>query len=877
MEEQTTPMMKQYLEIKSQYTDCLLFFRMGDFFELFFDDAKIASATLDIALTHRGKHLEENIPMCGVPAASLDLYMQKLIKSGFRVAICDQTETPQEAKKRGYKAIVKRAVVRIATSGTITEDNLLQAKHNNFLISIIPHSFFGKAFNKDCFSFSAIDISTGTFVVETIKQEALISELSRFEPKEILCASSLIESIDLKEITELFNASITPIPDVKFSATAEKIRLEKIFNVQTLDSFGQFNQPEISVCGALVEYLSITQKSQLPRLSPPIKIHTEDFMQIDIATRKSLELLSTDQQNSMSLADCLDETSCSAGARLLRSRLSAPILSIPELNSRLHAIEFFVNHSDLIDEIRQRLKYCPDLERSLSRVMFLRASLKDVLNIKLSIEIYSELKQKLSANLLNFDTSSGELGDYFKKIKDFSHIQNILEKTLIDTPPNSHKEGGFVKKGYNEELDKLNDLKTQSHLYIDQLREKYVSITGVQSLKIRQNNIWGWYVEVPSSQSGRMPKDLFTHRQTLVNAVRYVTTELTHLQEQIENSQEAALEIELKIYHSILSLIAEEFNNLKNLANALAVLDLSSSMAFVTKKRNYSRPSLSESYSLYIKGGRHPIVEQITQNSEQTFVPNDCFLDEMTRVDLLTGPNMSGKSTFLRQNALIIIMAQSGFFVPAKHTEIGVVDKIFSRIGASDELARGRSTFMVEMIETSAILHQASDKSFVILDEVGRGTSTFDGLSLAWAILEQIHNQNKCRALFATHYHELTNVAKYLKGLKCQTPKIQDWNGKLIFHHEIIDGTASKSYGLHVAEMAGIPQTVIKRAQIILDELERGKTVSVTPDLLNNDEEKYENNDMLGMLEMYDLDNLSPKQALDTLFELKNKFKNKIK
>ncbi|MDR1032296.1 MAG: DNA mismatch repair protein MutS [Holosporales bacterium] len=875
-----TPMMQQYFEVKSQYSDCLLLFRMGEFFELFFEDAKVASAALDIVLTHRGKHRGQDIPMCGIPAIHLDTYMQRLIKMGFRLAICDQLETPQEAKKRGSKAVVNRGVVRIATSGTITEDGLLQAKVNNFLISIMPCSSDAKVINiAESFGLGVIDISTGTFLVETVKKDDLLSELTRYIPSEVICPQSISDNPWLSEVMATIRVRITPIPDTKFAPITERSRLEKVFGVKTLDSFGQFSEAEISASGALIEYLTITQRSQFPRLSPPLKAHLDRMVQIDAATRKNLEILAPNQPGSASLVDCIDETAYAGGGRLLRSRLSSPIFDVQELNRRLDGVEFFVSSPDLAGSIRESLKVCPDVERALSRVLFMRASPKDLCSIKGALEIFNGFHKKLTEAVDVYEKDAGEVGDFVRSVPDISNIQEMLQQALVDIPPYLTKDGGFIRQGYNTELDELRSLKDESHKHIEKLKEKYVHMTGISSLKIRQNNIWGWYVEVPYTQKDYMPEDVFTHRQTLANAVRYVTTELAELQFKIEQSHEASIILELKIFDDIIRMIAERAEDLRKLAYTLAVLDLSSMTALVGKKKDYCRPVLTDDLSLYIKQGRHPVVEAVCRDniSGNSFVPNDCYFDDKTRVSLLTGPNMSGKSTYLRQNALIIIMAQAGLFVPAKQAHIGVVDKLFSRIGASDELARGRSTFMVEMIETSAILHQAGPRSFVILDEVGRGTSTFDGLSLAWAILEQIHNKNRCRALFATHYHELVNAAQHLSGVKCQTPKIQDWNGKIIFHHEILEGVASKSYGLHVAEMAGIPSEVIKRARDILSQIENDKSVSVSTEVSEpqDKDDQYNNSEIIGMLEMYDLNNLSPKQALDALYEVKNKLATK--
>ncbi|MDR1475575.1 MAG: DNA mismatch repair protein MutS [Holosporales bacterium] len=862
-----TPMMQQYFEVKSQYSDCLLLFRLGDFFEMFFEDAKIASAALNIALTHRNKHQGHDVPMCGIPAAHLDAYLPRLIKAGFRIAICDQLEAPKDAKKRGPKAVVNRGVIRIATPGTITEDSLLQAKTHNFLVSITPSRLNFKDVDES-FSLGIIDISTGTFLVETVKKENILAELTRYDPSEVICPISIAETPWLREVISTLRVRLSPVPDIKFAPITERSRLEKIFNVKTLDSFGQFNEAEISASGALIEYLTITQRSQLTRLSPPLKVNLEKIVQIDPATRKNLEIL-PNQSGSVCLVDCIDETSYAGGGRLLRTRLSSPIFDTKELDGRLDGIEFFARNIDFASSIHESMKSCPDIERALSRILFLRASPRDLCSIKTAVEVSHGFIKKLTS--LAQPNEKGEVTDLVKAVPDFSDIQDLLQQALVDVPPYSTKDGEFIRPGYNAELDELRSLKNETHKHLEGLREKYIALTRIQSLKIRQNNVWGWYIEIPSTQKSNMPADVFTHRQTLVNAIRYITPELGDLQARIEQSLEASMILELKIFEDITKTVAERAEDLRRLAYTLSVLDLSSMMALIAKKRNYCRPTITEDLSLSIRQGRHPIIEAVDREniSGNAFAPNDCYFDDKTRISLLTGPNMSGKSTYLRQNTLIIIMAQAGLFVPAKQAHIGVVDKIFSRIGASDELARGRSTFMVEMIETSAILHQAGRRSFVILDEVGRGTSTFDGLSLAWAILEQIHNKNQCRALFATHYHELTNAAKRLTGVKCQTPKIQDWNGKVIFHHEIIDGIASKSYGLHVAEMAGIPQEVIKRAKDILSQIEKDKTVSVSTETSENDH--YNNSEIIGMLEMYDLSNLSPKQALDVLYAVKNK------
>jgi DNA mismatch repair protein MutS len=845
---------------------------MGDFYEMFFDDAKIASSVLNIALTSRGKHLGDDIPMCGVPVVSLDSYMERLVKYGYKVAICEQMEDPKEAKKRGYKAVVKREVTRIVTAGTLIEDNLLSSRKNNFLMSIVP-DICKKTQQAKTVSFAAIDISTGDFIVNTLPGSEFSMAMEMYQPRELLVPARYERSEFAKYLAGMTEAGITYLPDSKFNPIVEKDRLEKYFKVKTLDSFGINTPDELSSCGSILEYLLITQRDNFSALPMPKKAIFSNYLVLDPSTSKSLEVTSSIHgEYDYCLLGVLDKTCTSFGARALAARVSTPIIDLSQLQKRLECVAFFLENKKITGLIRENLRYCPDFERAINRIRFNKFSPRDVGDIRESLRVIDVIRSIVK------DVHIPSEGEYFfENLADFSSLLKLLQTSLVEKLPANSRDGGVIADGYSPKLDELKYLKNHSEDLISNLQAKYVSQTGIGSLKIRNNAILGWYVEVPLSQKHKINESVFMHKQTLVNGMRYTTSELGTLQMKLSEVSDEWSNLEQEIYQKIVAEIMDHYEKISYAIKLLSCIDVYANFAHIAAEREYVRPEMSDQTILEIENGRHPILEVHTKD----FTDNDCDLNENNRICLLTGPNMAGKSTYLRQNALIVLMAQIGCYVPAKRASIGVVDRLFSRIGASDDIARGRSTFMVEMIETATILNQATARSFVILDEVGRGTSTYDGLSIAWAVVENLHNVNKCRVLFATHYRELTVLQNTLSHIKCKTLKVQEWNGDVIFYHKIIDGIADKSYGIHVASIAGVPKNVVKRATELLKNFEKNidsknendkqeipayDAVSEQMELLYS---PPANMALLQRLREINLNDITPKNALDILYELK--------
>ncbi|MDR1375573.1 MAG: DNA mismatch repair protein MutS [Holosporaceae bacterium] len=861
-----TPMMSQYLSAKSQYPGCLLLFRLGDFYELFFEDAKIASSILNIALTHRGKHMSENVPMCGIPVATLDNYLGRLVKYGQKVAICDQTEDPQEAKKRGHGAIVKREVTRILTAGTLVEESLLSAKRNNFLMAIVPGVYKRTAQIKTL-SFAAIDISTGDFFLNTVVKDEFPAVAEICQVSEILLSSSYDGTEFAEYIMSVCNISPTFLPESKFNPIVEKERLERYFKVSALDSFGIVLNEELASCGAVLEYLLITQRGNLSTLPIPKRIQQSNHMIVDPSTSKSLELMSSCRgEHEYSLLGAIDRTKTPFGARNLAARVSSPLVDMELLKRRLDCINFFLKNEKIRKLLREALTNCSDFERAIGRIKFNKFSPRDVGDIRELLRLIVIVK-----SILNdiFVPSEGEYS--LENLRDFSTLQQLLESALEEKLPANNQSGSLISNGYSRELDQLKHMKDHSGELISDLQERYIAETGIGTLRIKNNAIIGWYIEVSLAQKSKVT-DKFIHRQTLVNGIRYTTEELMNLQSKFAKAFEEWSQLEQKLYGEIVSEIIRHSDAISYAVKMLACFDVYVNFAHIAEERNYVRPEISSDSILKIEGGRHPVLEI----HQKEFIHNDCNLNLQERICLLTGPNMAGKSTYLRQNALIVILAQIGCYVPAKSATLGIVDRLFSRIGASDDIARGRSTFMVEMIETATILNQATEKSFVILDEVGRGTSTYDGLSIAWAVVENLHRANKCRVLFATHYRELASLRKSLKNLQCMTLKVQEWNGDVIFYHKIIDGVADKSYGIYVAGIAGVPKSVIKRASELLKKLESPTDNEANfMDFVNGCQDQMELNywetehKLKQKIEAIDINNISPKDALDILYELK--------
>lgn len=827
--EASTPMMAQYWSVKSRHPDHLLFFRMGDFYEMFFSDAEKAASLLDIALTKRGKHQGEDIPMCGVPVHAVDGYLARLIKLGMRVAICEQTEDPAEAKKRGPKSVVERDVVRIVTPGTLTEETLLDARRHNYLAAL------GKAENAWAIAYA--DMSTGDFLCQRITLTNLPAELARLDAAELLISDRWYDLAELKSLLSDWQKILTPLPSAKFDSTAGERHLKNLFQVGVLDGFGHFGRAELSAMGALVDYLNLTQKGQMPKLLPPQSLAEGATLQIDAATRRSLEIISTlSGERKGSLLHNIDWTVTGAGARLLASQLSSPSVSLEEIQIRLDNVRCFVDQTSLTEALRQSLRSCPEMERALQRLSMQRGGPRDLAAIRDALSLAGEIRRKLESPDTNL---SAGLSGAAQQLGHFASIVDLLNRALAADLPLLTRDGNFIRARYHAGLDELKNLRDESRRLILSLEEGYKRETQINGLKIKHNNVLGYFIETTNTHADKLLapplNEKYIHRQTLANAVRFTTLELSDLEQRVSRAADQALALEQEIFAELVTEIGSRALEITRCAQSLAVIDVSAALAELAVKRNWVRPELSNGLRFKIVGGRHPVVEQsLIEQQQPHFVANDCNLSDHQRLWLVTGPNMAGKSTFLRQNALMVILAQMGSFVPAERFELGLVDKLFSRVGAADDLARGRSTFMVEMVETAAILNQASEKSLVILDEIGRGTATFDGLSIAWATVEQLHDVNRCRGLFATHYHELTALAAKLPRLSCHTLKVREWQDDVVFLHEVIAGSADRSYGIQVAKLAGLPLPVVKRAEQVLKALEKNESSSAPAKLADD-------------------------------------------
>ena len=866
--------MAQYLEIKSQYPDALLFYRMGDFYELFFDDAIKAAKVLDIALTKRGKHNDTDIPMCGVPHHSSENYLLTLIKSGHKVAVCEQLESPAEAKKRGYKSVVKRDVVRLVTPGTLTEDSLLKARSHNFLAaySIVRGEH----------SLAWVDISTGLMSVLSLnKVEDFVAELFRLTPSEVLIIDNT--DYDIIDAIEESGATATLRGKSAFDSISGEERLKSLFAVASLEAFGSFGRAQVSALGSIAEYLDATQKGKLPILRPPVIELKENSMRIDSATRRNLELTRSINTGSRqgSLLGTIDRTVTAAGGRLLERRISAPSMDMDVINERHNALKFLRDNFDLSEPVMELLKSIPDLERALSRVSLERAGPRDLANISKGL-----IQGKEIASLFKNHELPAELKLALEKLTGHDEISSTLEKAIVPEPPLLVRDGGFVTEQFNSELDETRELKRDGTKIIAEMQRDFIELTGIQSLKIKFNNVLGYFIETTAKNAEKLQNstiaDNFIHRQTTANQMRFTTLSLSDTETKIINANAKALEIEKQIFNELSALIVQNFEKISAAAEALAVIDITNSLATLARDEEWCRPKIDSSKAFAIQGGRHVVVESSLKNNGNSFIPNDCELSEGS-IWLVTGPNMAGKSTFLRQNALIAILAQMGCFVPATSAHIGIVSQLFSRVGASDDLARGRSTFMVEMVETAAILNQADDRALVILDEVGRGTATYDGLAIAWSTLEYLHEVNKSRSLFATHYHEMTVLADKLTRVINATVSVKEWNNEVIFLHEVRQGAADRSYGLQVAKLAGLPIEVLERAKVILNELEardakkgtEGKLLAKDLPLFSQSMTQKPvtqinyNSELSNKIRSIYPDEISPNEALQILYDLK--------
>jgi DNA mismatch repair protein MutS len=854
-----TPMMVQYLGLKAKAGDCLLFYRMGDFFELFFDDARAAAATLDIALTSRGEHDGRPIPMCGVPVHAAEGYLARLIKAGHRVAIAEQTESPEQAKARGGKTLVTRDIVRFVTAGTLTEDSLLDSWASNMLVAVAQvGEFFGLA---------AADISTGYFELLTVTGGSLEAELARLSASELVVPEGLPQSPP--------DAIIRPRAD--FESTVGGDLLRQHFALTTLGSIGPVTRAEQAAAGGLISYLAHAGQGKMPFLKLPVRREVHEHLLIDQATRDSLEINSASKGGRAgSLLAEVDRTITGAGARQLASDLAAPLMDKAKIDARLSLVQWFYDAPLTRDAVRAALRQLPDIARALGRVVAGRGSPRDLGQIRDGLDAARVLRERLGGM-----ADRPELLDHLLPVLDgHGHMVDLLVRALVTSPPTDTAQGGYIAEGYDAALGVLRVAGRDGRQAIAQLEARYRDATGVAALKIRHNAVLGYFVEVPAKHGDALmaPGTGFTHRQTMAGAVRFNSPELHEEALRITQAGGHALAAEAAHLEKLIALILNRRDPSAASADALARIDVSAALAERAAESNWCRPSFVGHPCLEIQGGRHPVVESALAKSGDRFIANDCKLSPEKRLWLVSGPNMGGKSTFLRQNALIVLLAQAGSYVPANAARLGLVDRLFSRVGASDNLARGRSTFMVEMVETAAILAQATERSFVILDEVGRGTSTYDGLAIAWAVVEGIHETNRCRCLFATHYHELTRLSESLDALSLHHVRAKEYKGDLVLLHELADGPADRSYGIAVAKLAGLPPQVVARASGVLGKLEKGRAetgglaaglgdLPLFSAAMDAAEAKVDA--LREKLSDLDIDALSPRAALDLLYELK--------
>ncbi len=872
-----TPMMEQYLKIKEEYKHCLLFFRLGDFYELFFDDAVTTSKELEIALTGKSCGAEEKAPMCGVPYHSADVYISKLIEKGYKVAICEQTEDPKKSK-----TLVKREVIRVITPGTVLDSNVLEDGKNNYIACVYEGKGFG---------FSVCDISTGEFFTTefTIENEnKVIDEIAKYNPSEIICNDKLHIS---ESISNIFDIRLSVYYDWAFKYSDAAIKLCNHFKTFNLLGFGIDDKNQDCVCaaGALFEYISDTQKSNLRNISGIKKYSAENYMVLDLSSRKNLELTSNarDGGKKGSLLWTLDKTKTSMGARLLRKWLEQPLLNKAEIERRLEGVGDFKDNSADREEIKELLNTIYDIERIMGKVTYSTVNAKELLSLRNSIQYLPSLRVSLN----NF--SSDIIKDIYDDFDELTDIYELLFNSIKEDAPFSVREGNIIKEGYNEQVDKLREAKEKGSGWILNLETEEREKTGIKTLKIKYNKVFGYYIEVTNSNISLVP-DRYIRKQTLTNCERYITPELKNIEDTVLGAEEKVVELEYSLFCDIREKIAVHIARIQKTANYIAEIDVLQSLGEAAYLNGYIKPEIKNDDETEIIGGRHPVVELM---GKETFIPNDTILNGTDkRLSIITGPNMAGKSTYMRQTALLFVMAQIGSFVPAQKASFGICDRIFTRVGASDDLATGQSTFMVEMSEVANILNNATEKSLLILDEIGRGTSTYDGLSIAWAVLEHIALKIKARTLFATHYHELTEIEGKIDGVKNYCVSVKESGDEVVFLRKIIRGGADKSYGIHVARLAGIPKNVIERSNEILQLLIEGNNNTVRPKTSVGEDVKYtakplssvsfvtekniDKNKLEIMLKLYeeidklDVNEISPMGALQKLYDLKNMLKN---
>ncbi len=865
-----TPAMRQYHEVKARHPECILFYRMGDFYELFFDDAVKASAILDIALTKRGKHAGEDIPMCGVPVHAAEAYLPKLIASGLKIAICEQMETPEEAKKRGgYKEVVRRDVVRIVTPGTITEETLLTPGSAQYLVAL--------ALQGEATAVAWLDMTTGEFITASFTLAQLPAQLARLQPKEILLTQAAYEQLNAQSWFLEWRNSTTIRPEVQFTPQSGERRLAAHFNVQSSEGFGEFTPAESAACGALIDYVQLTQLEASARLDAPKREQAGEFLQMDGATRRNLELVTTlTGQRRGSLLHCIDETVTASGSRALAQWLAAPSCDLALITARQDGVQWALSNDKLREGLRANLKAIADMERAIGRLALGRGGPRDLLLLATSLTQTNALNEQLRT----LDIPS-ILRDARNALTGHHALAEHLEAALKKEVGLFARDGNFIADGFRADLDENRRLRDESKRVIAAMETKLKDGTGIPSLKIKHNNVLGYFIEITPIHEKKVPVE-FIHRQGLAGALRYSTPELADTARKIDEAADKALKLELMLFDELRAMVLERGKEIVAAARALAVIDCITALAELAHGGQWVRPSMNTSREFRVKAGRHPVVEAALRRAHEEFIANDCAMAEgegAGMLHLITGPNMGGKSTFLRQQAVLTILAQIGSFVPAEAAIIGLVDKLFCRVGAADDLARGQSTFMVEMVETASILHQATAASLVVLDEIGRGTATYDGVSIAWAVAEHLHNHTRCRALFATHYHELTALAATLPRLKNYHATAKEYQGKLIFLHTIREGFADKSYGIHVAALAGLPKPVLTRAKELLHTLESGHSLTERDDknelplfasVKADSHLKSDEYDVLvKRITNIDVDGITPREALDLLAQLK--------
>ena len=875
-----TPMMQHYLKTHEEYKDCILFYRLGDFYEMFFDDAKVVSKELELTLTGKSCGAEERAPMCGIPYHAAETYLTRLVKKGYKVAICEQVEDPKLAK-----GMVKREVTRVVTPGTTLNAQALDETKNNYIMCI--------AYIGDHYGISSADITTGDYYVTEVDSERkLLDEVNKYQPTEIICNEAFyISGIDIDDMKNRMGIVIYSLDAWYFSDETAQMTLKDHFKVRDLEGLGLADYDSgVVAAGALLKYLYETQKTTLSNLVAIHPYTTGKFMIIDSSTRRNLELVETlrEKQKRGSLLWVLDKTRTAMGARTLRSFVEQPLIERTEIEERYDAIDEFNTNAITREEIREYLNPVYDLERLITRVTYQTANPRDLIAFCNSIHMLPPIKTLMS------DFQSPLLKRLYEQLDTLDELYELIERSITEEPPLTLHDGGILKEGYNEEVDRLRKAKTDGKSWLADLEAKEREKTGIKNLKIKYNKVFGYYLEVTNSFKDLVP-DYFTRKQTLANAERFITPELKELEDVILGAEDKLIVLEYELFREVRQKVADEVVRIQKTAKAVAQIDVFASLATVAEQNNYCRPKLNEKGLIDIKDGRHPVVERMIQN--EMFVANDTYLDNgSNRVSIITGPNMAGKSTYMRQSALIVLMAQIGSFVPAKSAKIGIVDRIFTRVGASDDLASGQSTFMVEMSEVANILRNATSNSLLILDEIGRGTSTFDGLSIAWAVVEHISNPRLlgAKTLFATHYHELTELEGKLNSVNNYCIAVKEKGDDIVFLRKIVKGGADKSYGIQVAKLAGVPDNVIERAKEIVEELSNNDITEIVQNISAEGSSKrskpkldevdleqislldtMDNDTILNELKELDLGQMTPIEAMNKLYELQNKVKNR--